>query len=132
MHPVAASCSAILALLLFGLGLLVSLSRGKYNVLIGHPGDPTHFMQKLVRAHGNTAEFAPFLAILFLYFGSQQPSGWMVWFMIIGTAARILIVIGLLTCKSLERPHPVRFLGALGTYVAGLVLAGEMLRGALA
>lgn len=131
MHPVAVICSAVLGLLLFGSGILVSLMRAKFNVLIGHPADPTHMMRKSVRAHGNTAEFAPFLAVMILYLGAQQPAAWIVWFMIIGTAARVLTVVGLLTCKTLDRPHPVRFLGALGTYVTGFVLAIEMLRSAL-
>ena len=28
----------------------------------------------------------------------------------------------MLVCPSLDQPHPLRFVGALGTYVAGLVL----------
>lgn len=132
MHDVAVICTALLGLLLFGLGLLVSLARGKYNMLGGHPADPTHGLKKLVRAHGNTAEFVPFLAIVFLYLGAQQPATWVLWMIVIGTVSRLLIVVGLLTCSTLDRPNPVRFIGALGTYVAGIALAGEMLRGAMA
>lgn len=131
MHPVAVICVALLGLLLFGLGLLVSLSRGKYKVLIDYPLDPADPMHKRVRAHGNTAEYAPFLAILFLYHGAQQPASWVLWFMAIGTAARFLIAIGLITCKTLEQPNPLRFAGALGTYVVGITLALAMLRSVL-
>ena len=127
MHPIAIACTAILGILLFGLGLLVSLLRGKYNVLIGHPSDPTHLLHKVTRAHGNTAEYAPFLAVLFLYLGAQQPGAWVLGLVGVATAARVLLVVGMLVCKTLERPHPIRFLGALGTYVAGLALVAVMI-----
>ena len=130
MHIVAIVCTAILGLLLFALGLAVSILRGKYKTLIGQPNDPTHLLQKIVRAHGNTAEYAPFLAVLFLYLGSRGPSLWVLWAIGITTAARVAIVVGLLTCNTLSRPHPVRFLGALGTYLGGIALCVAMVTGA--
>jgi len=127
MHPVALICTAVLGLLLFALGLAVSLMRGKHKVIIGHPDDPTHILHKVVRAHGNTAEYAPFLAVLFLYLGSHQPVTWVVWMIFLATVARVAIVAGMLMCKTLARPHPIRFIGALGTYVAGIALTVALL-----
>jgi uncharacterized membrane protein YecN with MAPEG domain len=108
------------------LGLAVSLLRGKFDILIGHPDDPKHMMHRIVRAHGNTAEYAPFLAVLFLYLGAHQPAAWVVWVIGLTTLARVLIVIGLLTSGTLARVHPVRFIGAIGTYVGGMVLIAAL------
>ncbi|GBH25427.1 hypothetical protein BvRS1_24760 [Burkholderia vietnamiensis] len=74
IHPVALFCTAILGLLLFGLGLVVSVSRFLHTTGSGCLPDPTDRLHKVVRAHGNTAEYAPFLAVLFLYVGAHAPS----------------------------------------------------------
>jgi uncharacterized protein len=119
---VAAICTALLGLLVFGLGLAVSMTRGTSRVNFGYRADPTDRLYKIVRAHGNTAEYAPMLAVLMLLIGSREPAPWMLWTMAAVTLCRYLIVAGLLLCPSLDRPHPLRFLCALGTYVGGLVL----------
>jgi hypothetical protein len=114
-------CTALLGLLVFGLGLRVSLLRGSTRVSIGHgtgPADPLH---QAVRAHGNTAEYAPMMAILMLIAGSRDPSGWMLATFVAATLSRYLIVAGMLMAP-LDRPHPLRFVGALGTYITGLLL----------
>lgn len=128
MNVVALACTAVLGLLLFGLGLMVSVMRGKFDIHIGHPDDPKHMMHRFVRAHGNTTEYAPFLAVLFLYLGAHQPVAWVLWTIGLTTAARILIVIGLLSSSTLARPHPIRFIGALGTYLGGIALTIALLR----
>lgn len=64
MHMTAVICTAILGFLLFGLGLLVSNARNQRKMGDGYPPDVADFLHKVVRAHGNTAEFAPFLALL--------------------------------------------------------------------
>ncbi len=129
MNVLALVCSAILGLLLFGLGLTVSVLRGKFAIHIGYPDDPKHMMHRVVRAHGNTTEYAPFLAVLFLYLGARQPAAWVLWTIGLTTAARILIVIGLLGSGTLARPHPIRFIGALGTYLGGIALTAALLTG---
>ncbi|WP_374315664.1 MAPEG family protein [Aquabacterium sp.] len=123
LHPVALACVAILSLLIFGLGLAVSVARGKAKVLIGVTGDPNAMLNRLVRAHGNTTEYAPFLAILFLVHGALNPSLLILSLMVIGTAARAVFALGLVTAGSLSRPAPLRFVGALGTYVVGIWLS---------
>jgi len=47
----------------------------------------------------------------------------MVWTFVAATLFRYLHAAGMLVCPSLDQPHPLRFVGALGTYVTGLVLA---------
>ena len=120
-------CSAVLTLLLFGLGLAVSLTRTAKAQMIGYPDDVSSGLRKVVRAHGNTAEYAPAFIALFLYLGTHEPQPWVQYTMIAATAARILIVAGILVSAQLDRPQPLRFVGALGTYITGFMLAYALL-----
>jgi uncharacterized membrane protein YecN with MAPEG domain len=128
MHPTAITCTAILGILLFGLGLAVSMLRFREKRLAGHEGDPTNLLHRVVRAHGNTAEYAPFLAVLFLYLGGRNPGAMALGLMVAATACRVLLAVGLIAWPTLARPNPVRFVGALGTYLAGLALCVTLLR----
>ena len=114
-------CIALLGLLIFLLGLAVSLTRGRAQKVIGFDPSPTDPLHKLVRAHGNSTEYAPMLAILMLVLASLSPAAWLYWVMYAAVASRYLIVVGLLV-GSLENPNPMRFLGALGTYLTGALL----------
>ena len=73
MNSTALVCTAALGLLLFALGLSVSVLRSRIGVLSGSALEPDQLLTKLIRAHGNTAEYAPFFAVLFLYLGSRHP-----------------------------------------------------------
>ncbi|HDR9006732.1 TPA: MAPEG family protein [Burkholderia vietnamiensis] len=108
IHPVALFCTAILGLLLFGLGLVVSVSRFLHTTGSGCLPDPTDRLHKVVRAHGNTAEYAPSRAILSL--------------IVAATVCRCLLVVGLIVWPTMARPNPVRFTGAFGTYLCGAAL----------
>jgi hypothetical protein len=116
-------CTGLLGLLLFGLGLGVSLTRGSTNKTFGYDPDPTDRLYKMVRAHGNTTEYAPMLAVLMLFLGSRDPAAWVLWVMWIATVCRYLIAIGIIVSPTLDKPHPLRFVGALGTYLTGIVLS---------
>lgn len=116
-------CTALLGLLLFALGLYVSATRGRVGSVGRFPADPADPLFKAIRAHANTAEYAPMLAVLMLYLGTHAPAMRILWTMIAATASRYLIVIGILICPTLDRPHPLRFIGALGTYAGGLILS---------
>ena len=115
-------CTALLGLLVFGLGLQVSRLRGSSNVIIGHSTDPADPLHKAVRAHANATEYAPMLAILMLAIGTRGPSTWMVLVFLAATLARYLHAIGMLVCPRLDQAHPLRFAGALGTYLCGFLL----------
>ena len=120
-------CTALLGLLVFGLGLGVSTLRGSTSTNIGHkldPGDPLH---KMVRAHGNATEYAPMLAILMLAIAGRGATPWMVWTFAAATLSRYLHAAGMVLSSSLDRPQPLRFVGALGTYVTGLLLVVALL-----
>lgn len=114
--------SAAMALLIFLLGFLVSLRRGQTDIITGMESDPTSSLNKAVRAHGNAAEYVPILAVLALYLGTQSPAAWVEWSIIVAAVSRYLTAIGFLTCATLARPHPLKAIGALGTYLAGIAL----------
>ena len=126
----AITCTALMGLLLLALGLYVSTKRGRTQQIGTTPQNPADPLFKAIRAHGNTAEYVPMLAILMLYIGAHSPAAWILWTMVIVTVCRFLIVIGIVTSPTLDRPHPLRFIGALGTYVGGLVLSVVALVGA--
>jgi hypothetical protein len=120
-------CIALLGLLVFGLGFAVSTMRGRTETLTGSSDDPGDSLHKFVRAHGNTTEYAPMLAILMYAVGSTSPAVWVLWCMGLATASRYFIVAGLVLPRSMDSPHPLRFVGALGTYLTGFGLCIALL-----
>ena len=120
---VAVFCAGLLGLLVFGLGLMVSMVRGSSRRNFGYDPDPTDRLYKLVRAHGNAAEYAPMLGVLMLFIGARNPGTWLVWIFVAATVSRYLHALGMILSKSLDRPDPLRFAGALGTYLTGILLA---------
>ncbi len=129
MNPVALYCVAVLGALLFGMGPVISAQRGKTGAFIGYEAEPTNSLYKWIRAHANTAEYAPFLAVLILYLGAHQPADWVIWTMIAVTAFRLIFVAGLVLPATMAKPNIMRFVGAAGTYFAGLALCAALLIG---
>ena len=115
-------CSALLGLLVFGLGMAVSSTRGATDQTIGFDPDPRDRLHKIVRAHANTTEYAPMLAVLMLLVGTREPATWVLGTMWVAVASRYSLALGLILSPTLEKPHPLRFVGALGTYLAGIAL----------
>lgn len=128
MNTVALTCVMILGVLLFGLGLSISVMRFREGTSVGCERDPSNQLHKLIRAHANTAEYAPFLAVLFLYIGARSPSTGVESLIVAATACRCLLVIGLIAGPTMAKPNPFRFVGALGTYGAGLALCVMLVR----
>jgi uncharacterized membrane protein YecN with MAPEG domain len=125
-------CSAILVILYFVLALNVSVTRRRTKTGIGTGDDPAGPMNKAVRAHGNAAEYVPIFVALFLYFLLSGAGGWIEWVAIIVTVCRVLHAMGMLMSQSFNRPpHPLRAVGALGTYAGGLALGVALLMSAL-
>ena len=123
-------CVSILALLIFLLGFLISIVRGKTGMIYYSDSldDPTSFLTKAVRALGNTVEFAPILAIMFLYLGTTNPDNWVYWAIIIAATSRVLMVVGFLTAGTLSEIHPLKAVGAMGTYLSGIALCIAMVQ----
>jgi len=125
-------CSAILVLFYFALALNVSLTRGKTQTGVGSGDDPDGPLNKAVRAHGNAAEYTPIFVALFLYFLMSGADGWITWVVVMITVARVLHAFGMLMTKTFRaRPHPLRSLGAIGTYFGGFALGVALLMRAL-
>jgi len=122
MHT-AAICAGLLGLLVFGLGAAVSGVRGATNTVIGYNPDPADRLYKMVRAHGNAAEYNPMFAVLILYLGAHAPATWIVWVFVIATAARISHAAGMILSPTLAKPQPLRFAGALGSVACGIILS---------
>ena len=114
-------CTVLLGLLLFAMGLAVSLTRGSTKINYGYPDDPAHILHRLCRAHGNAAEYGAMFAVLMLFVGLRDPAAWMLWVMWICVAARYVHALGMLM-GTLDKLQPVRFAGALLTYLGGFAL----------
>jgi len=120
---VALSCIGFLGLLVIGLGLRVSLLRTSTNTIIGYNTDPGDTLHKWVRAHANACEYAPMLGLLIYAVGMQPASGWMKLVAVMAVVSRYLHAAGMVMSPSLDQPQPLRFAGAVGTYVTGLLLS---------
>ena len=116
-------CIGLLGLLVFLLGLSVSMGRFSAGTNIGHTPDPADRLHKLVRAHGNAAEYAAMLAVLMLLLANRAPGPLITITCVLATVFRYLHAAGMILCPSLDRPYPLRFVGALGTYITGIILA---------
>ncbi len=128
MHTTILICSASLVILTLLLAFWTSVQRGSSNVIAyGAPLEPTSAMAKAQRAHGNAAEYAALLIALFVIVGfayaERDLGGLVKWTIIAVTVSRLVHAIGFLTCKTLEKPHILKAIGALITYGGGLLLA---------
>ena len=130
MHPIALVCVSALGLLLFGLGACVSGLRFRSKRLSSHAVEPDSLLHRVVRAHGNSAEFIPLLAVLILYLGAGRPPAWVMACAVGATLSRFLLVAGLVFPASMAKPNALRFIGALGTYCFGAALCIALLPGA--
>ena len=62
------------------------------------------------------------LAVLMLLVGVREPTTWVLGTMWVAAASRYSLALGLILSPTLEKPHPLRFVGALGTYLSGTAL----------
>jgi uncharacterized membrane protein YecN with MAPEG domain len=114
-------CTALLATLIFGLGMNVSRVRSRSTNQLPTQLDDPLFVA--IRAHGNATEYIPAVAILMLLVGSQEPGSWAVALFIAVTAARFLHAFGVLAAGDMSQKSVGRHVGAIATDVGGLALA---------
>jgi hypothetical protein len=136
MHTTILICSAALAILTLLLAFWTSVQRGSSNTIAyGAPLEPTSSMAKAQRAHGNSAEYAGLLIALFLVTGfaysGRDLGGLVTWTIIAVTVSRFIHALGFLICSTLEKPHILKAIGALITYLGGLILSGLIISRAL-
>ncbi len=136
MHTTLIICGAVLVILTLLLAFWTSVTRARTRVIAyGAAKDPAGPMAKAERAHGNAAEYAALLIGLFLLTGfayAGRDLGLAVTSLVVAlTLARIVHAIGFLTCATLEKTHPLKALGAVVTYLGGLILAAMVIAKAL-
>ena len=119
-------CSAALVLLFATLSFNVSRMRRKRR---SFPEIPEAEVIKAIRAHGNAAEYIPLFVALFLYMNSLQPSPslYLVSVATLATLSRFAHAAGMLLTASVAERHPLRFWGALVTYICLFALGGSLL-----
>ncbi|GAA5524832.1 hypothetical protein Maes01_01391 [Microbulbifer aestuariivivens] len=128
----AALCIACLGLLVFAGGFYVSLCRDKEKRVEGYPEDPSNRLHKAVRAHANAVEYAPFIAVLIVVVAQVSTATWLLWVMALLVVARYLHFAGMILSPTIAQPYPLRFVGALSTYVLGITLCVYLLFKSLA
>lgn len=107
-------CTAVLILMYAGLSFNVSRVRLKRRRF---PETPEAELNKAVRAHGNASEYLPLFALLFLYFNLTGPGLAAVALAIVATISRVAHCAGMFSVSDATQRHPLRFWGALGTYI---------------
>ena len=116
----------LMGLLVFLLGFNVSRVRGSVmHTQHEAEGDPKSPLRKAIRAHGNCIEYAPTLSLLILALGLRLPlmPWWIAAVMLAAVASRYIHAAGVLTGESVYKGTPLKFIGALGTYITGAVLS---------
>ncbi|MBC7995882.1 MAG: MAPEG family protein [Rhizobacter sp.] len=88
-------------------------------------------LTQAVRAHGNAAEYIPLLVVLLLYLNAAAPGTWLAALAVLATLSRVVHAAAMLIATTLDQRHRLRFIGALGTYLALFGLGGVLLHHAL-
>lgn len=126
------ACVALLGVLVFGLGFLVSSTRARTRNAGAVAQDGKDLLYRHNRAHGNTIEYAPMLAVLFLALLFQEGTPlWAFWLMLPVTLCRYAHAAGMLMSQDLRDPEVLRAVGSIGTYLGGFVLCCVALFNAL-
>lgn len=115
-----------LGLLVFLLGANVSRERGSVvKTQHEHEANPKSALRKAIRAHGNCIEYVPMLALMILAVGLRSPllSPWVAAIMLLAVASRYVHAVGVLTGGSVYAGNPLKAIGAVGTYLTGLLLS---------
>ncbi len=119
-------CSAALVLLYAALSFNVSRMKRTSR---RNPEVTEAEVTKAIRAHGNAAEYIPLFVALFLYLDSTRPDTgvYLESVAVLATVSRVAHAAGMLLVASVAERHPLRFAGALGTYVALFAFGGALL-----
>jgi uncharacterized membrane protein YecN with MAPEG domain len=121
--PLAAICVSLIGLLLFGLGAAITLQRRRTQTYFGFNNDPSDALYRLIRAHGNTAEYGGVLCLLIWSAGQVPMSIWSMCLVVVVTLSRYCQALGMLLGPTLNSPpNMLRLVGTTGTYTGGAAL----------
>ena len=116
----------LLGLLVFILGLNVSMKRSSVVMTQGEAeADPGSELSRARRAHGNCVEYTPMLCFMILAIGLRMPilPWWVAAGMLAAVAFRYIHAVSILISDSIYQTTPLKFIGALGTYIVGVGLS---------
>ena len=116
----------LLGFLVFLLGFNVSRERNSVLLTQGEAeAAPNSSLRKAMRAHGNCIEYAPMLSLLILALGLRMPivPWWVATLMIFAVVSRYVHAAGVIMGESIYSATPLKFVGALGTYLSGAILS---------
>jgi uncharacterized membrane protein YecN with MAPEG domain len=117
-------CVALLVLFYGALSFNVSRVRRKRR------SDPTvteAALTKAIRAHGNASEYIPLFAAGLLYLDIASPSIFVTGLALAVLVCRLSHAAGTFLVPSVNERHPLKFVGALGTYICLFALGGALL-----
>ena len=119
----------LLGLLVFLLGANVSRERGSV-IKTQHEAeaDPASSLRKAIRAHGNCIEYVPMLSLMILAVGLRSPMlpWWIIALMYAAVASRYIHAAGVLTGGSVYEGNALKAVGAVGTYLTGILLSAVL------
>lgn len=115
---------AILVLFYGALSLHVSMVRRRRR---SDPSVTEATLTKAIRAHGNASEYIPLFAAGLLYLGSVSPGNFVSGLAIAVLLCRLAHAAGTLVVPSVTERHPLKFVGALGTYACLFAMGGALL-----
>jgi len=120
---VLASC-AVMVLWYAVLSFNVSLNRGRRR---GDGPGSEPGLTKAIRAHGNASEYIPIFLVLLLYLNATVPGLLLAVVAVVATVSRLSHGTGMLRAADVTQAHPLRAIGALGTYLCLFTLGGMLL-----
>ena len=117
-------CVAILVLFYGALGFNVSRMRRKRR---SDAAVTEAALTKAIRAHGNASEYIPLFVAGLLYLNTTSPGFFVTGLAVAVLICRLLHAAGTLLAPSVGERHPLKFVGALGTYFCLFALGGALL-----
>jgi uncharacterized membrane protein YecN with MAPEG domain len=124
MATITILCVSLLVILYAMLSLNVSLSRlRKRKATISEAQ-----LTKAIRAHGNASEYIPIFAALLLYLNMVAPSSYVGTISVIVLVSRVLHAGGMYAAPTVDTRHPLKFIGAIGTYISLFTLGEALLQ----
>ncbi|MEO5691571.1 MAG: MAPEG family protein [Usitatibacter sp.] len=113
-------CSGLLAILYAALSVNVSVTRLRKR----KDSSVTEAqLTKAIRAHGNASEYIPLFIASFLFLGISGSGPTLAVVAVLATVSRVAHAAGMFRIASVNERHPLRYFGALGTYVCLFAVA---------
>jgi uncharacterized protein len=115
--------AAILVLLFVFLSIRVIQMRGSAKIGLGHGGNPA--MERLIRVHGNFAEYVPMALLLLAFMEMQSHSRYLIHILcIVLVIARVIHAVGVTPVNEIFQ---MRVAGVLGTFAVLVIAAIALL-----